>query len=659
MSTRAIAAILLAALAVAIYARGVANGFALDDRTDLLENRFVTGPLDVTGIFTSEYYGGWGYLASGHYRPLLNLTYKIVADLFGLRPLPFHLLNVVLFALLVGLTVRVVGRIAGDDRVGIVAGAIFAVHPIASESVAAIVGLKEIAAAGLSVCALALHARRGATSRIRPIAVAGLVLAACFFKETALAFVPIALAAEFLRREAPRPSGARDALRRASSVWPFVAGVGVALLTRALVTGGLFRATVVYSVDNPLVLLPEPFRAIAASTLLPRYLALWLWPSCLSADYSEGALRFPSSLGDPLVLASVLLAALLVLALVWSVVRGARVLAFGLVAFGCSYLLVSNLVLTIGTAMAERLFFVPSWGLAIAAAAVLVDGADRIAEATSRRSPRTAPILVVSAGVLLLASLTARTIARVGDWKDNERLAASVLACHPDNMKVLIVRAERERAAGHRDEAQRLLRRALEVRRNSPYALAALGVHLLETGETERGIELLTESASSAEPIPGAVLRIALHYRDAGRDAEAFRFATRALESRPSFVDAATARIIRGGVFLTQGHLLDAETEYRLALRDDPDRAVTHFNLGRCLDALGRPEEALRALGRAEALAPRDPRPIFARAVVEAKLGRTDTAAAALDRVLAIDPDFQPARQLRAQIEGTSRPDRR
>src|SRR5262245_21631922 len=87
------------ALAAILYAPAAWNGFALDDRTDLLENRFVTGRLDLRGIFTSDYYGGWGYLASGHYRPLLVLTYKLASMPFGLTPVPYHVLNVVVFAL--------------------------------------------------------------------------------------------------------------------------------------------------------------------------------------------------------------------------------------------------------------------------------------------------------------------------------------------------------------------------------------------------------------------------------------------------------------------------------------------------------------------------------------------------------------------------------
>ena len=213
-------------VAALLYARAVANGFALDDRIDLLANRFVTGPLDLGGIFGSEYYGGWGHMASGHYRPLLNLTYKAIASVFGLRPAPYHALNVLLFALIVTLTVHLVARIAGSVRTGVLAGLIFAVHPVVSESVAAVAGLKELAAAGLGMLALFLYLRGREANGFADAGVgvrhaagsSAALFAALLFKETALAFVPIALAAEFLHPAAPAPRDRRSIARRAMKI---------------------------------------------------------------------------------------------------------------------------------------------------------------------------------------------------------------------------------------------------------------------------------------------------------------------------------------------------------------------------------------------------------------------------------------------------------
>lgn len=647
-------ALLCGLVALLLYLPATRNGFALDDTIDLIENRFVTGPLDLGGIFSSEYYGGWGHMASGHYRPLLNLTYKLVASLFGVKPAPFHLLNVLLFALLVALTVDLVRRVSGDRRVGVLAGLLFAVHPLNSESVAAIAGLKELAAAGLGMlaCQLYLRAREtvgfapSGTRTVEAVSIFACLLAALLYKETALAFVPIAVGAEFLHAGAPRSTGARDALRRMLRGWPLLAAAAVALALRAAVTGGLFRPTVVDPVDNPLILLDEPFRRLAALGLLGRYLTRFVWPACLSSDYSEGTIPLPTSAGDPWIVGSALLAAALGAIAIRSARRGPRATAFGLVAFGATYVLVSNVVVVIGTNMAERLFFVPCWGLCIALAAGLVAARDR----SLPRSTAASAGALAAVAVALLLPLAARTWIRTLDWRDTAFLADAVHRCHPTNVKVLISLAEREAARGRHDRARELYDRALAVRPDSAYAEAALGIYLLERGETERAETLLRSSAGKPGAVPGAVVRLALHDLDRRRNDDAFLAAQRALEVGPGFADAALARLVLGEVALRRGDIDEAEKQYRLAITENPREPAARFNLGRVLEARGRLEEALEALLAAEALAPSDARVLYARAVVEAKLRRFDRSLETIERVIAIDPTSAAAREHRERL---------
>ena len=646
---------LLAGLSAALlYARAIANGFALDDKVDLLDNRLVTGPLDLAAIFGTEYYGGWGYMASGHYRPLVNLTYKAVASVFGLSPGPYHALNVLLFAIVVALTASLVSRLAADARTGALAALLFAVHPVNSESVAALVGLKELSAAGLGILSVLLYVRSRESSGFsaarsgiaRALLPAAAMLAALLFKETALAFVPIAVAAEFLHPGAPRARGPAAFAKRALRAWPLAASALAVLLLRAAVTGGLFRPTSIEAVDNPLVLLGEPLRRFAATGLLGRYLAIFAWPSCLSSDYAMGSLPLPAFLADPWIVSSFLAAAALAAALVWTIRRNLRAAAFGLIAFFASYALVSNVIVLIGSIMAERLFFLSSWGLSIAAAAALVACHDRFLR--DGRGRRVAATVGVAAVILALA---ARTWVRIGDWKDNLALAGAVQRCYPGNVKVLIFEAERQARLGRHEEARALYERALATSPEPSYAQAAIGMYLLDRGEDDRAVTMLEACAASRSPVPGPVLRLAMLYLDRGRDDEAHRAATRALEAGPSYGDAAMAHVVLGEVFLRRGNPAGAEKEYRLAIRDDPGAAVAHFNLGRILEAGGRLEEALAEQTRAESLAPGDARVLYARALVEARLGRLDRSLETTERLLALDPGFAPAREHRARLQ--------
>ena len=109
--------------------------------------------------------------------------------------------------------------------------------------------------------------------------------------------------------------------------------------------------------------------------------------------------------------------------------------------------------------------------------------------------------------------------------------------------------------------------------------------------------------------------------------------------------------------------------QYRQAMfqlsRQQPAEALAHLQKAiawdpfsppfRCMSAvvlnqLGRTAEALDALTEAEKLAPQDPQIPYARAMNLARSGRLQEARAAADRALAIEGDFQPARELLEQI---------
>ena len=629
------------ALAVALYARGALNGFAFDDSIDLLQNRFVTGRFDIAGIFTSEYFGGYGHLASGHYRPLLNLTYKLIEVLFGLRPAAYHILSLLAFAAIVALTVALVQRLSGRDLAGILAGALVAVHPLNSEAVAAIVGLKELGALGFGLVALWMALARGGPEGDpppsrgwdRPAAVFALLLAGLLYKETALAFALLTAASGLFLR--PTRPGLESRWRAAA---PAVLAVAAWAGLRLAVTGGLFSPSGVFTIDNPLASLAQPARFFSALSLLPRYLGLWVWPACLVNDYSQGSFPLPAS--PALVLLSVVLLTGFGALFVWAVSSGRNAVAFGLAAFFLSWLLISNLFVTIGTSMAERLFFAPGWGLAVALAALVAEGLERAAirRPAARR-------LAVGAIVAVLAALSVRTIARAGDWKDDTALWSSAAACNPTSLKVLLSRAETAAASNHPDEARRHFEEALRVAPGSPYVAGSYGEFLLAQKDEARGEALLKTASEGPEAFNSAVLSLAFLYRNQGRTEEAVATATRLLSLSPSYRQAAAAYGIRAAAALAAGDPRTAEEEYRRSAAEDPTDSRPVYNMGLCREAQGDWEGALRAYVQAEELGTSEPRVVLSRSIAESALGRHEQALRTVERLLAGHPGLLPARE--------------
>jgi hypothetical protein len=96
--------------------------------SSLLLNDFWGTPLSHTGSHKS-------------YRPLAVLSFRLNYYLHQLQPLGYHLANVILHAITSAVFTRFAGQLfRGEIRPALVAGLLFAAHPIHCEAVASVVG---------------------------------------------------------------------------------------------------------------------------------------------------------------------------------------------------------------------------------------------------------------------------------------------------------------------------------------------------------------------------------------------------------------------------------------------------------------------------------------------------------------------------------------
>ena len=133
-------------------------------------------------IFYDDFWGTLLTHSGSHksFRPLCTLSFRLNYAAGGLEPRGYHLVNVVLHSAVAGLFTGVARQLLGHSCWSLLAGLLFAAHPVHTEAVAGVVGRADVGAALFFLLALRCYARHcalrdGVGSRWR----AGAWLGAC------------------------------------------------------------------------------------------------------------------------------------------------------------------------------------------------------------------------------------------------------------------------------------------------------------------------------------------------------------------------------------------------------------------------------------------------------------------------------------------------
>ncbi|ELU11461.1 hypothetical protein CAPTEDRAFT_171248 [Capitella teleta] len=151
-----------ALLAIGLYLNTLSADFAYDDSRAILKNADLHPSSPLWSIFLNDFWGTPLTHSGSHksYRPLCVLSFRLNCALGGLRPFGFHLFNVALHGVVSALFSHVAYQLLNRRRwVAVLAGAIFASHPIHTEAVAGIVGRADLLACLFFLLALLCYMR--------------------------------------------------------------------------------------------------------------------------------------------------------------------------------------------------------------------------------------------------------------------------------------------------------------------------------------------------------------------------------------------------------------------------------------------------------------------------------------------------------------------
>lgn len=125
----------IVAVTLAIYARSLSFQFVFDDLALIVHNPTIQSWKYFSGYFTRDL---WQNVqpATGYYRPLVLLWFRLNDALFGLQPAWWHLTTVLLHAVASVLVLRLTRRLTCNPRLALLAGLLFAIHPVHVETVA-------------------------------------------------------------------------------------------------------------------------------------------------------------------------------------------------------------------------------------------------------------------------------------------------------------------------------------------------------------------------------------------------------------------------------------------------------------------------------------------------------------------------------------------
>ncbi len=369
----------------------------------------------------------------GLYRPLTIFSYwtdiRIYSPLAnpdtGLFEPGFRITNLLLHTIVCLLVFKLASRLGMGKSVSFLSAMIFALHPIHVEAVTPAFGRGELLCSMFFIAGLISHSRRK-ESNVFIIAAAICYMLSFMSKENGIAFLPVCLLMDLYLFPKIEFSP-RHLLQRLAPFAIYVAAPVAVFALRIKALGTLLPAKDHFmpAIDNVIALSPLVLRVVAATRIQGIALAKFFCPASLSHDYSYAVILPSESILDPLAWLTLISFAASIALFVKIYPRDRRKILF----LASSYIILmipaGNFIVPAGTIFAERLQYLPSLCLCLAAAILLL----RI----SRKIP---PKAFIAAATIILMAMFIRTFHRTFAWENEMSLSLAGIHSAPQSVKI-------------------------------------------------------------------------------------------------------------------------------------------------------------------------------------------------------------------------------
>ena len=443
------AILLIVFLSGIVYVNALTGEFVLDDWSLIVKNKQITSLENIPGIFSSGLFKNIGL-----YRPLVLVFFLGTNLIFGLNPLGYHLVNILLHIGCSILILFILRKLINNKNIiiPVIGAAVFAVHPVHSESVSWISGIPDLLLTLFLLLSFLFYQRFRESNGIKLFLLSSFFFTLSLFsKETAVIFPLVIIIYDLI-------------VEKNTSLWPFFCFILLSfgyLVIRFIVLGksiGGFSITI--SGFNRMFQLGTNY---IKTLFIPVPLDFYL--------------KYPAHgvSGTALIITA---GFLLIFMTALVIAFKKRILTFSLWWLLISLTIPLSLAFYFQPVYSVRLLYLPSVGFSmfIAFIAGLV-----------HKKQKTATLVI---SLLVITGFSALTINENQRWKSDEALFSRMIKRHPETVEAYIELAKYYEREGQPEQSISILNNALgKVSDNEkPLILENIAIFYGKKGNLEKSM---------------------------------------------------------------------------------------------------------------------------------------------------------------------------
>ncbi len=414
---------LLILLATCLNMNTLSNEYAADDTVVLTGNTIVAkGIRGIPELLTSDLLYGICKkdvnISGGRYRPFALIVFALEYQIFGLTPFVSHLINVLLFALLIALLFQLLQKYIFKEHhpyLAFVTCLLFVAHPIHTEVIANVKSRDEL----ITFILLLITSFSYIKYFQKPSAWIVIIGLTSFFlalltRESAVPFIAvIPLVAYYFFGQT---------IKRSMQLSIPLIGVFIVYLAIRFSVLGFHNLSDKNVMNYPFLYATASESFATKVVLLFKYVSLLFFPHPLIYEYGYNEIPFNQLSSVSFIFSFIILLTLISFA--FYSLKSKTVLSFCIFFFMITIFFFANFVIDIGAFMAERLLFQPSLAFCIIMAILYIRA--------SRKYLLISSIVLTS----IFTVFAFRTIQRNSEWKNDRTLNFADIAKAPNSVRI-------------------------------------------------------------------------------------------------------------------------------------------------------------------------------------------------------------------------------